>query len=87
MSDRSFSIIARIKSFRYALAGFWFMLKTQHSAWVHLAATILVCGAGFALRVSAADWRWLIVAIVLLILAKRNNQFIKPFWKRSASNV
>jgi diacylglycerol kinase (ATP) len=73
MRDRSFSIIARIKSFRYALAGFWFMLKTQHNAWVHLAATILVCGAGFALRVSAADWRWLIVAIVLVWVAEAFN--------------
>ena len=73
MRDRSFSIIARIKSFRYALAGFWFMLKTQHNAWVHLVATILVCGAGFALRVSAADWRWLIVAIVLVWVAEAFN--------------
>lgn len=66
----SFSVIARFKSFRYALAGLWFMLRTQHNAWVHLAATLLVCTAGFALGVSAADWRWLIAAILLVWIAE-----------------
>ena len=73
MSEKSFSVMARIKSFRYAFSGLWLMLSTQHNAWVHLIATLLVCGAGFVLKVSAEDWRWLIVAICLVWVAEALN--------------
>lgn len=68
-----FSIAARLKSFQYAFAGFVFMMRTQHNAWLHLVATILVIGAGFALRVSADDWRWLLAAIALVWVAETVN--------------
>lgn len=68
-----FSIVARLKSFTYALEGFAFMLRTQHNAWVHLVATIGVVALGFALKVSADDWRWLIAAIALVWIAEAMN--------------
>lgn len=68
-----FTVAARVKSFRYALAGVGFMLRTQHNAWLHLAATVTACAAGAALEVSAEDWRWLIVAIVLVWVAEAMN--------------
>jgi diacylglycerol kinase (ATP) len=39
------------------------MMRTQHNAWPHACATLLVVGAGLSLRVSLSDWRWLIAAI------------------------
>jgi diacylglycerol kinase (ATP) len=68
-----FSVLARLKSFRYAFAGIFFMLRTQHNAWLHLVATIVVIAAGFALRITADDWRWLVVAIVLVWVAETVN--------------
>jgi diacylglycerol kinase (ATP) len=68
-----FSVLARLKSFRYAFAGFAFMLRTQHNAWLHLIATIIVVALGLALRVSADDWRWLIAAIALVWIAETVN--------------
>ncbi len=68
-----FSIAARLKSFTHAFAGFAFMLSTQHNAWLHLIATALVVAAGFVLKVSAEDWRWLIAAIALVWLAEAIN--------------
>ncbi len=68
-----FSIVARLKSFTHAFAGFAFMLRTQHNAWLHLIATTGVVAAGFALQVSADDWRWLIAAIGLVWLAEAIN--------------
>lgn len=68
-----FSIAARLKSFAHAFAGFAFMLRTQHNAWLHLVATIGVIAAGLALQVSANDWRWLIAAIALVWLAEAIN--------------
>jgi diacylglycerol kinase (ATP) len=69
----SFSVLARLKSFRFAFEGLAFMLRTQHNAWLHLIATILVIAAGLFLRVSAADWRWLVAAITLVWLAEAMN--------------
>ena len=68
-----FSIAARLKSFRFAFAGLAYVLRTQHNAWLHLIATILVVIAGFALKVSGEDWRWLVAAIVLVWTAEAIN--------------
>jgi diacylglycerol kinase (ATP) len=73
MSEPRFSIIARIKSFGCAFSGFWLMLRTQHNAWLHLAATVLVVAAGLVLKITASDWRWLVVAILLVWVAEALN--------------
>jgi diacylglycerol kinase (ATP) len=68
-----FSLSDRARSFRYAFAGVAYMLRSQHNAWLHLAITLAVCLAGWGLAISAADWRWLIVAIVLVWVAETMN--------------
>lgn len=68
-----FSFLARLKSFKYAFAGLAFMLRTQHNAWLHLIATVAVIAAGVALQINANDWRWLVVAIVLVWTAETIN--------------
>lgn len=68
-----FSIAARLRSFTYAFAGVVHMLRTQHNAWLHVLATVLVIAAGFALQVSPEDWRWLIVAMALVWSAEAVN--------------
>lgn len=73
MGDAPFSLAARAKSFLYAFAGLGHMLRTQHNAWVHLAASLGVAVAGFALRLTAADWRWLIAAMALVWIAEAVN--------------
>ncbi len=65
-----FSISDRVKSFGYALRGLDFMLRTQHNAWIHLAATAAVTLAGIVLRISAEDWRWIVLAIGLVWVAE-----------------
>ena len=73
MTDAAFSLSARVRSFRFAFAGVGFMLRTQHNAWVHLAATLAVCAAGVLLQVSAEDWRWLLVAVAIVWVAEAMN--------------
>ncbi len=72
-----FSVLARLKSVSYAVQGLVFMLRTQHNAWLHLAATLLVVAAGAWLRVSATDWRWLAVAIVMVWMAEAFNTAVE----------
>lgn len=68
-----FSVKARLKSFTFAFEGFTYMLRTQHNAWVHLAATVLVVALGLLLHVSADAWRWLIIALALVWVAEAVN--------------
>ncbi|NOT41956.1 MAG: diacylglycerol kinase family protein [Alphaproteobacteria bacterium] len=68
-----FSIAARIKSIGYALAGIATMLRTQHNAWLHLAATVAVVLLAFALAVPANEWMALILAIVIVWSAEALN--------------
>ena len=49
------------------------MLRTQHNAWLHLIISLLACAAAWWLSIGASDWRWLIVAIVLVWLAETVN--------------
>jgi len=72
-TNPAFTVLGRMRSVRYALAGIAFMLRTQHNAWLHLAATILVVGAGIGLKIAADDWRWIVVALVLVWVAEAMN--------------
>lgn len=65
-----FSIAKRISSFGYAFRGLGFMLRTQHNAWIHLAATAAVIGAGAWLKISGDDWRWIILAVGFVWVAE-----------------
>lgn len=58
---------------RNALSGLWLMRCTQPNAWIHLIATLLVCVASVALKVSREDWRRLIAAIALVWVAEALN--------------
>ena len=69
----AFTLAARLKSFRHAFAGFAYMLRTQHNAWLHFAATCVVIAMGFGFGVNADDWRWLVVAIALVWVAEAMN--------------
>jgi diacylglycerol kinase (ATP) len=73
VSNLSFTISGRLKSVRHAVAGIAVMLRTQHNAWLHFVATIGVCAAGALLHISENDWRWVVVAIVLVWVSEGVN--------------
>jgi len=73
MSVKLFTVAGRLASFKFAFSGLWSILKTQHNAWLHMTATVLVCIAGAWLKISATDWRWLVVAIALVWFAEAMN--------------
>ncbi|HWM23764.1 MAG TPA: diacylglycerol kinase family protein [Chthoniobacterales bacterium] len=68
-----FQFTGRIRSFRHAIAGIWRMIRCQHNAWIHAAATVIVIAAGFLFRVSAADWCWIILALSIVWTAEALN--------------
>jgi len=55
-SERKFSLIDRLKSFRSALSGLIALFKYEHNARIHLFILILVIAAGVFLRISPFEW-------------------------------
>ena len=70
---RPFPFTGRVRSVSHALRGVWRMLRCQRNAWIHAAGTVVVIGAAVLLRVSAADWCWIILAISIVWTAEAVN--------------
>jgi diacylglycerol kinase len=49
------------------------MFRSQHNAWIHAVATVAVCGVATICRLSAAEWCWIILAIVAVWTAEALN--------------
>jgi diacylglycerol kinase (ATP) len=49
------------------------MIRCQHNAWIHAVITVAVLAAAFLLRISAADWCWIILAISIVWTAEALN--------------
>ncbi|MEZ5572502.1 MAG: diacylglycerol kinase family protein [Halioglobus sp.] len=72
-STDTFSFSGRIRSTVHALRGVFEMLKSQHNAWVHAFATVSVVAAGLLFGVDAAEWCFLILAIMGVWVAEGLN--------------
>ncbi|MES2285412.1 MAG: diacylglycerol kinase family protein [Bacteroidota bacterium] len=76
-NNKSFSISNRIKSFGFAIEGIITFFKTQHNAWIHAFATVIVVVLGFALNVNNTEWLFLITAIALVFISEMLNTAIE----------
>ena len=63
----------RLKSIQYAFHGLLIMLRHEHNAWIHLLATVAVCGTGFYLKLGNSEWCWIVLAIVAVWTAEALN--------------
>jgi diacylglycerol kinase (ATP) len=53
----------RIRSVKFALRGIRTMVASQHNAWIHAAATVVVVTAGLVVGLAASEWAWVVLAI------------------------
>lgn len=60
----SLTFTGRLRSVRYAGRGIGIMLRSQHNAWLHAAATVLVVAGGVVCRISAGEWCWIVLAVM-----------------------
>jgi len=68
-----FSWAARRRSFVYAWRGVRTVLRSQHNAWIHAAASALVVVLGALLGVGRLEWLALIFAVVSVWTAESLN--------------
>ena len=76
MSKR-FSVAARLGSFRHAFRGLGTLLREEHNARIHLAATLAAVGLGFYLDVSRMEWALLAIVIALVWLTEALNSAVE----------
>lgn len=63
-------IKSRIKAFRYAFTGWWFVIRTQRNAWIHMVVSIAVILMSFILQITAYSWALILLAIALVWIAE-----------------
>ncbi|MBN1611054.1 MAG: diacylglycerol kinase family protein [Polyangiaceae bacterium] len=72
-----FSLASRGRSFRFAWHGITRLLATQHNAWIHAIASVLVVCAGLGLGVSRVDWALLVLAMMVVWSAEALNTAVE----------
>lgn len=77
MSEKKFSILARLRSFKYAFRGFVHLFRNEHNAWIHMLAAITVVIMGFSFRISADEWILIIIAIGIVFITELINTSIE----------
>lgn len=60
----------RARSFRYAFAGWWYVIRTQKNAWIHTAASVVVLALALILHLQARDFAILILTIAMVWTAE-----------------
>ena len=70
-------LTGRLRSFGYAFRGLGLLLRTQHNAWIHAAATVLVIAAGALFGISPAEWGLIALAVVCVWTTEALNTAIE----------
>lgn len=61
---------SRAHAFGHAFRGWWYVIRTQHNAWIHAVASILVILLALWLHLSTRDWAVLLLTIALVWTAE-----------------
>lgn len=74
---RPFTLAARWRSAGHAWHGLRWVVRSEHNARLHLAATAAVGLAGWWAGLSGADWRWIAAAVALVWITEALNTAIE----------
>ncbi len=76
-----------VKSFGFAFAGLWYLLRTQRNARIHIAVGAAACGLAAWLGVTRAEWAILIFTIALVIILEGLNTAIEAAVDLASPNI
>jgi diacylglycerol kinase len=63
-------IVSRLHSFRFALSGWWYVIRTQRNAWIHAAFSLAVLVLSFWLQISFVELAVIVLTIALVWTAE-----------------
>ena len=69
--------LSRLRSFRHAFRGWWYVLRTQRNAWIHGLVATAVFIVGLWLGLPPRDWAVLILTIAMVFAAEFINTSIE----------
>ena len=72
-NNNSLTFTGRIRSIKCALIGIRVMIASQHNAWIHAAATVLVVAVSWSFGLTRAEWCWIILAVISVWTAEALN--------------
>lgn len=75
--NRKFSIMDRIKSFKYAFNGLKLFFTNDHNGRIHLFAAVAVIALSFYLKLSGLEWIAILSVISAVIVAEIINSSIE----------
>jgi diacylglycerol kinase len=61
---------SRVESFRHALSGWWFVIRTQKNAWIHAVISVAVIVMSIWLLRDLVHWALIILAIAIVWIAE-----------------
>jgi len=67
----------RLKSFKNAFQGLFYVVKTQNNMQIHLVAFLFVVTGGFFFKISSTKWLFLILAVALVLVSEVVNTAIE----------
>jgi diacylglycerol kinase len=68
---------SRLQSFRNAFRGWWYVLRTQRNAWLHVAIAAVVFSLAFWLGLGPHDWALIILTTAMVFTAEFVNTAIE----------
>ncbi|NPV26847.1 MAG: diacylglycerol kinase family protein [Firmicutes bacterium] len=66
-----------LQSFRYAIEGVGYALRTQRNMRIHSAVAVVVVGLGYCLRLTRTEWVAIIFAVALVLVMEMVNTAIE----------
>ena len=75
--SRPLTFTGRVRSVACAVRGVGLMVRTQHNAWIHAVATVVVAVLGACASLSRAEWCLVVLAIVSVWTAEALNTAVE----------
>jgi len=76
MSFKTF-LISRSAAFGHAFRGLWYVLQTQHNAWIHILFATAVIIVGLWVGLKPFDWAVIVLTIAMVFTAEFINTAIE----------
>ena len=61
---------SRVRSFGHAFRGWWYVLRTQRNAWLHVGIALVGFGLSFWLELDALRWAVIVLTTALVFAAE-----------------
>jgi diacylglycerol kinase (ATP) len=69
--------VSRIASFRHAFTGWWYVLRTQHNAWIHAVSSVAILVVALWAGLERLEWAILILTVALVWVAEFVNTAVE----------